>query len=123
MIAAILLILAIVAYSCSQLLIHGKFRWMSKDPYGFWGEESYVRKYKLPPGMVQNEKDRYKERFPLSTTFLVFLTDGYHLMQFIFFLSLSLSFTFAISFSWVKFGLVWGGIHVCHFLAYKLLSR
>jgi hypothetical protein len=60
---------------------------------GFWGKESWLRKYKLDhinrPILAKKSlynkvfKLKYQERFPLSATLLVFLTDGYHLTQFI----------------------------------------
>jgi hypothetical protein len=63
------------------------------NPAGFWGKESWLRKYKLDhinrpipaKKSLYNKvfKLKYQERFPLSATLLVFLTDGYHLTQFI----------------------------------------
>lgn len=48
LIAFLLLIPAIAAYSIGQLVQHGKIRW-SKDVFGFWGEESDRRKYHRKP--------------------------------------------------------------------------
>lgn len=63
---------------------------------GFFGENSYLRKYRkktvnnikglviaTPSWYTQMFKIKYKEAFPLSTTALVWLTDGWHLAQFI----------------------------------------
>lgn len=62
----------------------------------FWNaSESWQLKYEMP--LKRNHKHWYyfgfikpiyKERFPFSTTALVFLTDGWHLSQF-FFLNLT----------------------------------
>lgn len=58
---------------------------------GFWGDDSWKRKYQLDANGVPVTapkslyywafKITYKERFPLSATVLVFVTDGFHLMQ------------------------------------------
>src|SRR5688500_20374183 len=103
------LALAIACYSISQLAQHGKIKWKSKDPHGFWGESMDRRKYK-------NFSTVAGERWPTSTNLTVFLTDGYHLMQFFVFLFLSLSVACAIGFTWKLFSLVWILIHICHFL-------
>lgn len=131
------LALSIACYSISQLQQHGKLRWQ-KGVYGFWDEKSHYRKYKkdwskdplgydrFPPPdnwYYRFFKIKYKERFPLSATFLVTFTDGYHLMQFLFLLFLSSSITLFIGFDWWLLLCVWSGIHIIHFLVYKLLSR
>lgn len=135
LIAFLLLLPAIAAYSISQLQQHGKLKY--KDIRGFWGQWSSDRKYESwkRSGIVIDKvqapntwyyrffKIKYKERFPLSATLLVFLTDGYHLTQFLFFLFLSLSITFAIGFDWWLLAGVWSGIHVVHAGVYKLLQR
>lgn len=137
LIAFLLLIPAIAAYSIGQLVQHGKIRW-SKDVFGFWGEESDRRKYHRKPrtpdggywitGAKVNWytrlfKIKYAERWPTSTNLTVFLTDGYHLMQFFMFIFLSLSITFAIGFDWWLLAGVWSGIHLVHFGVYKLLQK
>lgn len=62
------------------------------DPLSFWGRKSWMRKYKLENGKLVKAPNnkyysyfnvKYKEKFPLSTTALVFVTDGAHLMQFL----------------------------------------
>lgn len=135
LIAFLLLIPAIAAYSISQLAQHGKLK--SKDIRGFWGQWSSDRKYDLwkRSGIMIDKvqapknwyyrffKIKYKERFPLSATALVFLTDGYHMCQFLMFLFLSLSITFAIGFDWYLLAGVWTGIHFVHAGFYKLLQR
>ena len=114
--ALILLALSIACYSVSQLQQHGKLKWMNKGGvYGFWGEESDKRKYK-----IGTDKE---PAFFLSTTLLVFLTDGYHFFQALFFSFLSLSFAFALGFNWWLFAGLFIGIRVVHFICRKLLSK
>lgn len=130
LIAFLLLLPAIAAYSISQLAMHRKIKWWPVKDLAFWGDQSWARKYK----MDSNEnfisapntwyyrffKIKYKERFPLSATALVNFTDGYHLSQSVMFLCLAGSFSIASS---LNFFLVWGGILFVHFVTYKLLQR
>lgn len=90
--STLLFLLAVVAYSIKELQSFGKLKWMGYDS-SFWGASSSVRKYKYINGKIQSApnnwyyrltKLKYKERFPLSGSILVFLTDGAHLMQFFF---------------------------------------
>ena len=93
---ALKLIFVLLASACwgtmSKYLFHGD----SKNPYGFWGKESYKRKYKKSsysqvgsyslvdaPNTTYYKffKIKYKEKFPWSATMLVFVTDGFHLAQ------------------------------------------
>lgn len=78
MTSLLLFSLSVVCYIVSQLQQQGKLIWMDEDkPDSFWGEDSHLRKYKNVGAVVRDEP-----AFFASTTFLVFLTDGYHLMQF-----------------------------------------
>jgi hypothetical protein len=85
--------LAVALYAISQLQMHGKLRWSKKED-DYWGRDSGRRKYATEhpiqvlvpaPNKLYYRifKIRYKEKFPLSATALSFLTDGYHLFQFI----------------------------------------
>lgn len=79
-----------------------KFYESEYPPYSFWGRESYKRKYKKHESsndqiyltLAPKEKGfwgwyykffkiKYREAFPFSATILVFVTDGYHMLQFI----------------------------------------
>ena len=130
--ALILLALAIVCYSVTQLLMHGKFILTDPaNPYGFWGEDSDKRKYKIVDGVPVAAPDTwyynffkipYHEAFPLSATLLVFLTDGYHFMQFMFFLLLPVSIAIPYG-DVVIFLIVYVLIHLVHSIAYKNLSK
>ena len=93
------LIFVIIAAACwgimSKYLFHGR----SDKPYSFWGKESWKRKYKkyeYDPSVgfkgynliaapdtpyYRFFKIKYKEKFPWSSTLLVFITDGFHLAQ------------------------------------------
>lgn len=120
-----LLALAIACRSISELALHGKLKW-SKDDSGFWGERSYYRKYANPLDAPRDNwyyrtfKIGYKERFLLSASFLVSLTDGTHLMQSLFFIFLSLSFSIATG---LNFLFVWGGILLVHFVTYRIAQK
>lgn len=131
--AIVFLVMALVCYSIRELHAHSKLKWQKGDD-SFWGENSWFRKYKLDDRghpIVELSRNWYnkifgvdfKERWPTSATFTVFLTDGMHLMQAMFFLFLSLSVTFAMGFEWLLLAGVYLGIHIVHFLTYKLLSR
>lgn len=63
-----------------------------EDDESFWGKDSWRRKWATTPfgEFVTNSNNwydqtfdlAYKERFPGSATIFVWLTDGFHLMQF-----------------------------------------
>lgn len=128
-------IITLITFSIRELHAHGKLKWMSKDPMGFWGEMSYERKYKGTPELGMHHiaapnnwyynffKVKYKERFPLSATLLVFLTDAPHFLQFVMFTTFSIGIAFA-------FGLgfwMWLGtrilISVIHFAIYNTFQK
>lgn len=78
---------AAACFAIRDLISHGKFSYGPSE--GFWGEQSWRRKYASNNGLLDLPlsnwyydlfKIPYLERFPLSATLLVFLTDGYHLM-------------------------------------------
>ena len=75
MISCILLVFLIGFYRTGEMSTHGK---LSKDSKSFFGAGSWVRKYKDWDTNVGLE-----ERWFTSTTLTVFLTDFYHLSQFI----------------------------------------
>jgi hypothetical protein len=100
--------LSVACYSVSQLLNHGKFKW-SKKGFGFWDFDS--------------DKRKYMSKIPFAKTFLVFLTDGYHLTQFFFLLFLSLGVGWAMQLDWLGCLYGWIGIHAVHFIVYRALQR
>lgn len=129
--AGFFLLLSVVAYSISQLQQHGKLK-CSTLTYGFWGSGSWWRKYKTetdsrftlakaPDNFYYRFfKIKYKEKFPLSATFLVSFTDGYHLMQSISFICLALCISILSN---VSFWYVWLFILLVNGLTYKIFSR
>jgi hypothetical protein len=88
-----LILLAALSWGkLSRFMFHSVAR--SGNPTGFWGKESWLRKYKLDhldrPTLAKKTwytklfpAVKYKEKFPLSATLFVFLSDGFHLCQFI----------------------------------------
>lgn len=130
MIAAILtLIIAVGCRAIAELQQHGKLKWSTMYT-GFWDQRSWNRKYKwdqfgqlikAPESWYYKTlKIKYKEKFPLSATLLVFLTDGYHLSQFAYHVFLALSFSL---FSGYSFWWFWIGIVAVHATVYRLLSK
>lgn len=92
-----------MAYAIKDLHSHGKLRWITEDLHGFWGKISWYRKYecvekfdeiihekyldpvKAPKTWYYKRfKIKYKEKWFTSATATVFLTDGWHLAQFVF---------------------------------------
>jgi len=102
---------------------HDKTLWSKLELTHFFGLHSWARKYYtfLWDNAVAPDnwyyrffKIKHKERFPLSATALVFLTDGFHLMQWlaINFFTLSIAFALGdvlITFIWLRLtaALVW----------------
>ncbi len=68
----ILLAIAAIANALMDATAHG-LRW-TLPPTHFFGKQSWRRKYK-------NHDPAQGPAFPLSTTALVFLTDGWHLCK------------------------------------------
>lgn len=126
----IFLSLAVACYSIRERYYHGKLKWQNeKKPRGFWGARCDLRKYGDPLKPAPNNwyyklNDlKYKEKFPLAGSLLVWTTDGPHHLQFWLFNFLSLSIIFALGFQWLTLGLVWGLIHILHATIYRLLSK
>lgn len=109
--------LGVACYGISQLQQQSKLRWQ-KAGTGFWDEGSYLRKYK-------KQFSDHGPAFPFSTTALVFLTDGYHLMQW-FYIKLFVASIILYSpmFSWWVDGLVYLGVWYLTFnIVYKIFSK
>ena len=132
MILAILtLILAVGCFAIRELYNQAKLKWQDESkPMSFWGERSDLRKYAYPleepPNTWYykfNSDLKHKERFPLSGTWLVLLTDGLHQFQFWMFNFLSASFTLALGWNWWVFGAVMIGIRLANWGARKLFIK
>jgi hypothetical protein len=118
MISLVLLLIAIGCYSLSQLHIHKKGKWQ-KPGTGFYDEDSDKRKYK-------NFDSKQGERWPTSTTWTVFLTDYYHLLQALVLVLFSLSVSIPLELGWNEFwecALVWSLSHLTHFFTYWILQK
>jgi len=85
--STLFILLAAASYGIMSRIHHGNLLW-SKNEYDFWGNNSGRRKYKFP---YQPPLDNwyyklfrlsYREKFPLSATVLVSITDGFHQIQF-----------------------------------------
>ncbi len=131
-ISLLLLALASCAYTINQLIYNGKLKWHDdRDSYGFWGMLSYKRKYELPYVDPPNNwyyrffKIKYKERFPGSATCFVMFTDGLHLTQHFFIISLLGAIcTYTPYYSHLVNGLVYYAVWLVTFnLSYKYLSK
>lgn len=98
MISMILFMLAAFCWGIMNVLQwhHSTSVFALQIPIGFWGSQSWKRKYRLtqfgqPEYIERRHRNlyyktfrlQYRERFPLSATALVWLTDGYHFLQFI----------------------------------------
>ena len=83
----ILLVIAMICYiSNSILLFRFDMSIFSKFNYKFWNPKiSWLNKYKY------DSAGKRIPKFFLSTTVLVFLTDAYHLLQFIYLSCIQLS--------------------------------
>lgn len=128
--ALLFLSLAIACRAIGELHAHGKLKWMSENPRGFWGDDSWKRKYKMEEGNLLMPRKpnwyyrlfriKYTERWFTSTNLTVLFTDGMHLCQSAFFIFLSVSFSIATG---LNFFFIWAGILLVHFLSYRLLQR
>lgn len=131
MIALLSFALSLICYGIRELALHGQLRW-SKDDDGFWGERSYERKYTYDPPKdnwyYKFFKIKQRERFLFSTTFLVSLTDGYHLMQSLQFIFEALGIYLAglvhIWNYWLyDLAFTWLSVLFLHWLTRRLLSK
>lgn len=142
MIQIIFFMLAAACYAVmSHLRFHntqdGKFR-----RHTFFGAESWRRKYRkgvlstpgnydlleaLDSPYYDIFKIKYREKFPWSATALVFLTDGYHLFQWLMIKFLLLGFTVnynhGFHFDWVGFILLWASWTVIFNFVYTGLKK
>lgn len=71
----------------------------NRSKYSFWGKESWVRKYKYG-------NPEAGPKFFGSTTFLVWLTDGWHLIKFLYLLIAAVAIAYNTSLT-TYFGLDW----------------
>lgn len=105
------LLISIALYSLKDIQQFWGLKW-SKKGTDFWGSSSWLRKYK---GYLKSNGPAFFG----STTFLVFLTDGVHLFQFLFKIFLTLG-IFGFTWSSIIGWLVWTGIQ---WACFKWLSK
>jgi hypothetical protein len=135
-VSLISLAIAIACRSISELQQHHKLRWQNEanNYFSFWGRNSWVRKYKRESGNTAIFKlptawkwyykiigSKYKERWFTSTWLTVAFTDGYHLMQFIYNIFLSLAVALLIDISY--FIWIWIGVVLVHALVYRIAQK
>lgn len=84
-----LLFIAAIFKSLADLSAEGKIPF--GDPFYFYKDLSWTNKYK---------KNTREPKFFLSTTVLVFLTDFWHLCNFIFFTSIQLAISLSLFNGW-----------------------
>lgn len=133
-ISLLLISTAAITYAIHELHAHQKLKWIGK-PLGFWGEMSWQRKYYLVdghPGLFKQPKKnlytrlfgvKYKERFPLSSTLLVSITDGYHLMQMVFLLCISAAIAIHYDRWFIYLIIIRSVFGIVFTIAYKVLAR
>jgi len=78
MITPIAIIIIAICWAMEDILQyhHRDSIFKNSDQYSFWGRDSWIRKYK-------HGNNALGPKFFGSTTFLVWLTDGWHLVKFI----------------------------------------
>jgi hypothetical protein len=112
-VSLICLAVAALCYAVSQLQQHGKLVWSNPvKPRGFWGKDSDKRKYKY--------NCTHEPAFPLSTTLLVFVTDGYHFMQWLMKIFIALAFVPFVG--WWSLG-YWAVFTVVFAIGYKFMQK
>lgn len=98
----------------------------------FWSADSWRNKYKSNGAFMDNAPNNwyyrffkidYKEKFPLSATLLVFLTDGYHFTQWIMIKCLALSIALLVPHHFIFFFSFWALWTVCFQLTYIFFKK
>ena len=119
----VLFVLAVICYTVSQSVIHGKF-----NLYGglFWNQDGWLLKYKQPLTKVNNWYyhligAKYRERWFTSTWMTVAFTDSYHASQALFKIFLCLSFVPFIG--WIWAGVLWVTWGIVFSVVYKYSQK
>lgn len=129
-----LFVIAVIFFALKELAAHGKF---NDKPTGFWGVDSWKRKYAFNGDyvLVPNEghknwyqklfRIRYKEKFFLSSTLLVMFTDSMHFFQFLFkvFLCLAMALHEPILIWWLEAVIAFVLFGIIFTLCYRILSK
>lgn len=118
-IAGLLLIAAVGFYIPAQLWSFGKLKW-SKSDTSFWGTLSHRRKFRKDEYGVYHNGER---AFWQSDGLLVFVTDGYHLFQFLAFRCIYGSVALLTPWPWWVFVSLFTGHALFFWLFQKLFTR
>lgn len=114
MVSIIALIFLIGFYRTCQMAQHGK---LSNNEYGFFGSESWLRKYKTVG-------TKLLPRWPTSTTLTVFVTDWYHLSQFLWLRCLNLIVADSLLFPfWKTFIISWAATSILMFTTETIFKK
>jgi hypothetical protein len=139
-ISLLLLSTAGVAYAIHELHAHGKLKWGSEvkgwptKPVGFWSDLSDHRKWKTTTTGLDFEnapdtwyyrfnKLAHKEAFPGSSTIFVSITDGPHLMQFIYLLCFSGAIAIHYDRWFISLIIIRAVFGIVFSIAYKVLAK
>lgn len=138
--------LIMLAAACWAVMSHLIFHNKNDGPvkrYGFFGVDSWKRKYRraglsskygydllTPPNNIYYDifDVEYEEKFPWSATVFVFLTDGVHLFQWLMFKFIFLALTLVyndtgLHFDWKMFLILWGGWSIVFNIVFRRLNR
>ena len=122
-----LLALAAAAYAVQSHYTHHN---EVKDPTSFFGQQSWVRKYKqnLDGTLIKAPENnwyyklfklQYREKFLFSTSLFVWVTDYWHFCQFIWVNSLFLLY----SHTWWGFAVLWSVWHLTFNIVYLVKNK
>lgn len=111
----ILITLAIGLYIPTQLWCFKKLKW-GTYPTSFWGSKSDLRKYKAYNSSKGPD-------FPGSIFWLAFLTDGYHLFQFLSWRCIYGAVAISTPYPWWVFGAMFIGMPFFFWLFQELLTK
>jgi hypothetical protein len=126
-----LLSLGAVGYVISQKSMMGNLKWSTVST-GFWGTQSWMNKYKIENDFPIPAKNnwytklfviKYKEKYWLSGSFLVFASDSYHFFQFLFLFLISGAIAVHTE-NWILWLLIYrAAFGVVFTVAYRTLAR
>lgn len=142
-IAAICFAIAVHCYVIISLYWQNKLKIKYTGyQYGMWGRDSWWRKYdyKVMWSKDQNGKFvgmafgvpapktwyyktfeiKYQEKFPLSATALVWLTDGFHLVQFFMIKFFCAAVAFAVGGPWWMILAVFAGVRLIWYIVFNV---
>lgn len=117
---------AAACHGVLSLIQFGQFKF-SKEP--FWNKDSWKNKYNSLMTLPKDNwyykffKIDYRERFPLSATMFVFVTDGFHLTQWLMIKCLCAGIACLVPHSFIVFFACWIIWTVCFQIAFIGLKK